>query len=228
MADAGIRICLDIDFVVRSSGGGGGGGGGWSMIAGGVGLRDGGKDRILYVMTRFYISQYEYWVTWRGRREALRRKLRSTITYNDWKSAAKELDTYLGADAWKTDEAFAYYDYKTIRKAAGDMRKLRERAEEERLKGHLEVNGGGSTRGKAVDELRILVELCVKNNFGGIESFRLYSQTYYGTKEKVQGFIEEGRCSDHGSFRPSSSDLVLCSREKSEISPRDEFIEDRR
>lgn len=185
---------------------------GWSMIVGGVGLRDGGKDRILYVMTRFYISQYEYWVTWRGHREALRRKLRSTITYNDWKSAAKELDTYLGADAWKTDEAFAYYDYKTIRKAAGDMRKLRERAEEEGLKGYLEVNGGGgSTRGKAVDELRILVELCVKSNFGGIESFRLYSQTYYGTKEKVQGFIEEGRCSSHVSFRPSSSDLVLCS-----------------
>lgn len=205
------------------TGGGGGGGGGSdgrpSMIVGRIGLRGGDKDRILYVMTRFYISQYEYWVTWRGRREALRRKLRSTITYNDWKSAAKELDTYLGADGWKTDEAFAYYDYKTIRKAAGDMRRLRERAEgEEELKRCLEVNGT-STRGKAVDELRILVELCVKNNFGGIESFRLYSQTYYGTKEKVQGFIEEGRRSNHGLSTPNFSDLVLYSREKSEISP---------
>lgn len=144
-------------------------------------------------MTRFYISQYEYWVTWRGRREALRRKLRSTITYDDWKSAAKELDTYLSADAWKTDEVFAYYDYKTIRKAAGDMRKLRQRAEGEEQKGSSKVNGSGG-RGRAVDELKILVELCVKSNFGGIESFRLYSQTYYGTKEKVQEFIEEGRC----------------------------------
>lgn len=145
-------------------------------------------------MTRFYISQYEYWVTWRGRREALRRKLRSTVTYNDWKSAAKELDTYLGADAWKTDEVFAYYDYKTIRKATGDMRRLRQRAEGEEQKGPLRVNGSGG-RGRAVDELKILVELCVKSNFGGIESFRLYSQTYYGTKEKVQEFIKEGRCS---------------------------------
>lgn len=145
-------------------------------------------------MTRFYISQYEYWVTWRGHREALRRKLRSTVTYEDWKSAAKELDTYLGADAWKTDEVFAYYDYKTIRKAAGDMRKLRQRAEGEEQKGYLEVNSNlGGGRGRAVDELKVLVELCVKNNFGGIESFRLYSQTYYGTKEKVQDFIEEGR-----------------------------------
>lgn len=204
---------------------GGGSGCGPSMIVERIGLRGGDKDSILYVMTRFYISQYEYWVTWRGRREALRRKLRSTITYNDWKFAAKELDTYLGADAWKTDEAFAYYDYKTIRKAAGDMRRLRERAEGGELNGCLETNGNTSPRGKAVDELRILVELCVKSNFGGIESFRLYSQTYYGTKEKVQGFIEEGRLSNHGSSAPNFSDLVLYSREKSEISPRDEFIE---
>lgn len=143
-------------------------------------------------MTRFYIAQYEYWVTWRGRREALRRKLRSTSSYADWCTAAKELDTYLGADAWKADEAFDYYDYKTVRTATRDMCKLRQRAEEEEQNNDLEVNGTGSSRVKAVDELRNLVELCVKSNFGGIESFRLYSQTYYGTKENVQDFIEEG------------------------------------
>lgn len=150
------------------------------------------EHRILYVMTRFYISRYEHWVTWRGKREALRRKLRSTSNYAEWCAAAKELDAYLGADAWKADEAFAYYDYKTIRKAAGDMYKIRQRAEEEERNGYSEVNGTGSGRVKAVDELRNLVELCVKSNFGGIESFRLYSQTYYGTKDKVQDFIEEG------------------------------------
>lgn len=197
---------------------------GWSKAVRGVDLQDDGKDRILYIMTRFYISQYEYWVTWRGRREALRRKLRSTTTYDAWKSAAKELDTYLGADAWKTDEVFAYYDYKTIRKAAGDMRRLRQRAQEEERKEYFEVNDSAGGRGKAVDELRILVELCVKSNFGGIESFRLYSQTYYGTKEKVQGFIEEGRCSWNHSSRPGFSDLVMCSREKPGISLGDGFI----
>lgn len=72
------------------------------------------------------------------------------------------------------------------------MCKLRQRAEEEERNNDLEVNGTGSSRVKAVDELRNLVELCVKSNFGGIESFRLYSQTYYGTKENVQDFIEEG------------------------------------
>lgn len=45
---------------------------------------------------------------------------------------------------------------------------------------------------KVAEELRILLEACVKNNFGGIESARLYSQTYYGTKSLVQEYVEEG------------------------------------
>ncbi|CAZ85076.1 unnamed protein product [Tuber melanosporum] len=128
---------------------------------------------ILYTMTRFYVSQYEYWVTWRGRRERLRRKLRSTKTYEEWKLAAKELDSYLGADTWKAEDAFAYYDYSTIRKAVANICRLRQKAEEEE-------RAGGT-----------LVKACVKSNFAGIESFRMYSQTYYGTKDRVQEFIRE-------------------------------------
>ncbi|KAG0138666.1 acyl transferase/acyl hydrolase/lysophospholipase [Tuber indicum] len=162
---------------------------------------------ILYMMTRFYVSQYEYWVTWRGRRERLRRKLRSTKTYEEWKLAAKELDSYLGADTWKAEDAFAYYDYSTIRKAVANICRLRQKAEEEERAGgtvngnsrrNLEeengcVGGGDNTTGgnRAVDELRELVKACVKSNFAGIESFRMYSQTYYGTKDRVQEFIRE-------------------------------------
>ena len=43
------------------------------------------------------------------------------------------------------------------------------------------------------EELRRLLEACMINNFGGIESSRLYSQTYYGTKNLLQEFIEEGK-----------------------------------
>ncbi|PWW77066.1 patatin-domain-containing protein [Tuber magnatum] len=128
---------------------------------------------ILYIMTRFYVSQYEYWITWRGRRERLRRKLRSTKNYEEWKLAAKELDSYLGADTWKAADAFAYYDYSTIRKAVANLCRLRQKAEEEEQAGSM------------------LVKTCVKSNFAGIESFRMYSQTYYGTKDRVQEFIRE-------------------------------------
>ena len=43
------------------------------------------------------------------------------------------------------------------------------------------------------EELRRLLEACITSNFGGIESSTLYSQTYYGTKNLLQEFIEEGK-----------------------------------
>jgi Domain of unknown function (DUF3336) len=63
---------------------------------------------IAYLFTRFYVWAYEHLVTWRGRRERLRRKLRSTSSYGDWVKAAKELDAHLGNDKWKTVEPYAY------------------------------------------------------------------------------------------------------------------------
>lgn len=160
--------------------------------------------RALYVVTRVYISQYEYWITWRGRREKLRRNLHSATNYEQWRLAAKKLDTYLGADVWKADDEFAYYDYVTIKQAVGDLRRLRQRAEEEeRARSPMsnrgwpsDLDGGdsgsvSSIGNRAVDDLRELVKSCVKSNFAGIESFRMYSQTYYGTKHRVQEYIDE-------------------------------------
>ncbi|CCX06556.1 hypothetical protein FPQ18DRAFT_47242 [Pyronema domesticum] len=132
---------------------------------------------IFYVLTRFYISQYEYWITWRGEREKLRKKLRAAESYKEWIKTAGELDKFLGADQWKEEDAFAYYDHTTVRRIVKDLRKVREKSEM------------GDER--AVEELRALIEACVKNNFAGIESARMYSQTYYGTKNLVQNFVDE-------------------------------------
>jgi predicted acylesterase/phospholipase RssA len=55
-----------------------------------------------------------------------------------------------------------------------------------------ELNGG--TRADevpAIEELRALLEACVKNNFAGVENPRLYSEAYSGTKDLVQEYIEE-------------------------------------
>jgi hypothetical protein len=137
---------------------------------------------IVYVMTRFYISQYEYWITWRGERERLRKRLRAAKSYEEWREAAKRLDEYLGAEQWKEEDQFAYYDHATVGRIVKDLRRARERAQL-----------GGKDATTAADELRGLVEMCVKNNFAGIESARMYSQTYFGTKHLVQGFVDEGR-----------------------------------
>ncbi|RDI85952.1 hypothetical protein Vi05172_g4188 [Venturia inaequalis] len=138
---------------------------------------------VSYLFTRLYIFLYEHWITWRGRRNRLRRELRSQITYEDWVEAAKDLDKFLGNDKWKTLDEYAYYDSKTVRRVLSHMSKFRKQAEVD------EKNLASDSH--AIDELRSLVEACVKNNFAGLENPRLYSETYYGTKDLVQAFVDE-------------------------------------
>ncbi|TLD32378.1 lipid particle protein [Venturia nashicola] len=138
---------------------------------------------ISYLFTRLYIFLYEHWITWRGRRNRLRRELRRQTTYEDWVEAAKDLDKFLGNDKWKTVDEYAYYDSKTVRRVLSHMSKFREQAEID------EENPASDSH--AIDELRNLVEACAKNNFAGLENPRLYSETYYGTKDLVQAFVNE-------------------------------------
>ncbi|SPO01097.1 probable lipase 5 [Cephalotrichum gorgonifer] len=143
-----------------------------------------------YLLTRMYIYLYEQTFAWTGTRESLRRNMRTTDNYHDWVVAAKQLDGFLGRQEWKEENEYAYYDSKTVRRVWDTMRKLRVRAE------RAEAGAGAGAKveaGKArpVDELRILAEACIKSNFVGVESPRLYSQTYYGTKNLVQRYIEE-------------------------------------
>mgnify|MGYP001565870328 CR=1 FL=1 len=43
-----------------------------------------------------------------------------------------------------------------------------------------------------VDGVRAVLEVCLRSNFGGTESVRLYSETFYGTKELVEEYCDEG------------------------------------
>jgi hypothetical protein len=139
-----------------------------------------------YALTRTYIFLYEHLFTWRGRRERLRRNMQQASSYRDWVAAAVELDGYLGRQTWKEDHAFAYYDSKTVRTVWEQMRRVRQRVQA------AEAGEASDEDGRAaVDELRALLEACVKSNFVGTENARLYSQTYYGTKVLVQSFVDE-------------------------------------
>lgn len=138
---------------------------------------------LAYLSTRLYIWLYEHFFTWRGRREDHRRKLRRAGNYKEWVDAARELDGFLGRKAWREENEFAYYDSKTVKRVWEQMKKTRLAAEG--------AENGPKGAGKAVYELKALTEACVKNNFVGTENPRLYSQTYYGTKNLVQNFIDE-------------------------------------
>jgi hypothetical protein len=146
-----------------------------------------------YVFTRLYIYLYEHLVTWRGARQKLRKRLQNASSYEDWIKGAKELDTYLGSDVWKKNPHYSYYDSKTIRRVHEQLVKLRQKAEadEDGKPDSNKVDG----QPRPVEDLRALLEACVKNNFCGFENPRLYSETYYGTKDAVQDFVEEAEAS---------------------------------
>jgi predicted acylesterase/phospholipase RssA len=141
---------------------------------------------VAYILTRVYIWLYETQIAWRGTKNKLRKRLRQQKNYEDWVKAAQELDRYLGNDRWKEQDEYSFYDSRTIRQVLAQMRRLREKAESEERS---MSNGVGGMR--PVDELRGLAESCVKNNFCGFENPRLYSETYYGTKNLVQNYVDE-------------------------------------
>lgn len=146
---------------------------------------------VAYVLTRFYIWFYEQYVAWPGMRQRLRKRLQSAENYDDWVGAAKALDDYLGNDQWRCKDEYAYYDSATVRKVKADLKRSRARAEAEEKGKEQQQPTKRPTESGAVEELWSLVEACVKPNFTGIENPRLYSQTYYGTKNLVQGFVDE-------------------------------------
>lgn len=136
----------------------------------------------LYLITRLYVWGYERFLTWRGERNRLRRQLRATTNFEEWKRAAITLDYHLGNEQWKETDDYAYYDHTSVKK-------VKEQLEATTAKASSDEEALGTR--EAVESLRSLVEACVKNNFVGVENPRLYSETYYGTKRLAQGFIDE-------------------------------------
>ncbi|KJZ74143.1 hypothetical protein HIM_06374 [Hirsutella minnesotensis 3608] len=137
-----------------------------------------------YFLVRSYIYTYEYFFKWRGEMRKLRRRMQRTSNYREWVAAAKELDGYLGGQSWREDNSFAYYNWKTVKRVWDQMRELRLQAEKEESRGP-QIGGG------AAGDLKSLLEACVKYNFVGVDNPRLYSHTYYGTKNLVQNYIDE-------------------------------------
>jgi predicted acylesterase/phospholipase RssA len=139
-----------------------------------------------YALVRVYIVLYEQWVTWRGKRERLRQELSAQKNYPDWLKAAQALDVHLGTENWKKVDEYAYYDHLTVNKVVSQLKQRRKDAEWEMENGRV-----GSSEVPAIEDLRALLEACVKNNFAGVENPRIYSETYSGTKDLVQEYIDE-------------------------------------
>jgi hypothetical protein len=112
----------------------------------------------LYVFTRQIVNTWEFFVSLisRPRQRLLRRRLRSAKTWEEWRTAALDMDAHLGFDEWKAADEDNKYDYPLVRKVKKSLKSLRESGD---VKGVMGV-----------------LEICVRNNFAGTESVRMYSE----------------------------------------------------
>ncbi|TNY17939.1 acyl transferase/acyl hydrolase/lysophospholipase [Rhodotorula diobovata] len=126
---------------------------------------------VAYLVVRQLVNVIEFFAGWRGERGRLRLALRHAETYDEWKTRALALDALLGLNHWKASPSNAYYDAPLVRRVLRALRALREQ---------------GDAEGVCA-----VLHACVRNNFAGVESFHLYSESYYGTKALVQEYLDE-------------------------------------
>lgn len=124
-----------------------------------------------YVAIRQVVNAKEWLSAWRGRKGQLRKQLRASKTYKEWVEAAKVLDDFLDFDEWKRSDEDPYYDWRLLRKVKRSLRTFR---------------AANDVRG-----VLGILEACIRDSFAGVESPRLYSETYYGTKDLIESYIDE-------------------------------------
>ncbi|TFK75876.1 patatin-domain-containing protein, partial [Pluteus cervinus] len=125
----------------------------------------------LYVVIRQLVNTKEWFTAWSGRKGLLRKNLRAAQSYEEWKTAATTLDQYLQFDEWKRIDEDAFYDWKLVRKVKRSLKSLRTKKDARGCIGVLET--------------------CMRSNFAGLESARLYSETYLGTKDLIESYYDE-------------------------------------
>ncbi|KAG2367348.1 acyl transferase/acyl hydrolase/lysophospholipase [Suillus spraguei] len=146
----------------------------------------------LYILIRQLVNTKEWLLAWRGQKGLLRKRLRGARTYQEWKETAMLLDKYLLFNEWKKVDEDPFYDWKLLRKVNRSLRILREK---EDVRGVLGV-----------------LETCIRTNFVGVESSRLYSETFLGTKDLIESYHAELQSSLQ--FVRESSELSIEEKRK--------------
>lgn len=86
----------------------------------------------------------------------MRGELRKAKTYDEWKATAKRMDAELEFDEWKEVEDDGYYDSALVKRVKRTLTRLR---------------GAKDTRG-----LMDALSVCLRTNFAGTESVKMYSE----------------------------------------------------
>ncbi|KAH0840150.1 hypothetical protein J3R83DRAFT_1131 [Lanmaoa asiatica] len=159
----------------------------------------------LYIFIRQVVNTKEWLSAWRGRKGELRRRLRASRTYEEWKESALTLDRYLDFQEWKRVDEDSFYDWKLVKKV-----QILSIPRREILLTHDQVNRSLKILRERNDVRGVLgvLETCIRSNFAGVESPRLYSeghllscqipdiyltpfQTFLGTKNLIESYHDE-------------------------------------
>ncbi|KAI8575056.1 hypothetical protein K450DRAFT_263506 [Umbelopsis ramanniana AG] len=127
-----------------------------------------------YLWLRQIVNSWEWLVNWRGKSQTLRHNMQQATTYEEWCQTAEALDKQFKKDEWKEIDAYGYYDYALIHKIVRNLSKYRQ-----------------SDKPSDALKQKDILYACLKNNFGGIENQKLYSNTFLGTKHLIEDYVEE-------------------------------------
>ncbi|KAG6916105.1 hypothetical protein DXG01_008432 [Tephrocybe rancida] len=86
-----------------------------------------GAEFGFYIMIRQLVNTKEWITAWRGKKGVLRKNLRATRNYQEWKQAAMTLDEYLEFHEWKNVDEDPFYDWKLVKRVRKSLRLLREK-----------------------------------------------------------------------------------------------------
>lgn len=133
----------------------------------------------VYFLLRLWVITKESIFVWTGRRRMLRERLRSARNHAEWMNWAEVLDAHLGLINWKRDPKSLCYDWRIVNQVSQELAAV--------------PHGPYTTQQDKVDldRLCLILEGCIKYNFGGIHNPQLFSQCYSGTKNSVTTFNEQ-------------------------------------
>lgn len=136
---------------------------------------------LAYLAVRQWVNLLEYLYRYRGQKARLLSQMRHARSYAEWKAAAIAADQRLLRPAFKRAHQWSAYDHRLLLRVHASLTNLLNTLEE-RPDDPAELAA-----------LAALLDQSVRFNFAGIENPRLYSESYYGTKDLIESFIEAER-----------------------------------
>ncbi|ELU45824.1 patatin-like phospholipase domain-containing protein [Rhizoctonia solani AG-1 IA] len=137
----------------------------------------------------FYFIKFLLTLIGRGKKGKLRANLRKARTYEEWKEAARVMDEYLGFEEWKQvlGNTMAGRPMLTIFLRSTKIHITTGRWSRRHVYRSLK---SFRARDDARGVLGVL-EVCIRANFAGIESTRIYSESYLDEVTSALAYIRE-------------------------------------